>query len=72
MMYEQNFRLFQIVLRQDPVQVGTFFKAPATAITDTYHNYEERQWQALKYFRDNFKNVSTSVLTLLEQVIDPT
>ena len=71
-MAEQAFRLLNTVLWQDPVDVGTFFELPATAITDTYHNYEERQWQALKYFRDNFKNVSTSVLTLLEQVIDPT
>ena len=70
-MAEQAFRLFNTAPWKDPVYVVTFFKVTATSITDTYHKSEDRQWQALKYFRDNFKNVRTAVLTLLERVIDP-
>ena len=71
MMAVQDFRIFNTVPWQDPVDVGTFFKVPATSITDTDQKYEEQQWQALKDFRDNFNNLRTAVLTLLEQVIDP-
>ena len=72
MMAEQAFRLFNTVPCKDPVDAVTFFKVPATAITDAYHKPEDRQWQALKDFRHNFKNLRTAVLTLLERVIDPT
>ena len=62
----QAFRLFNTVPWQYPINVRTFFKVPATAITDTYQKYEELQWQAQKYFRDNLNNMRTAVLTLLE------
>ena len=71
MMVMQAFYLFNTILWKDPFDMGTFFKVPATAITDTDVKSEARQWQTLKDFRDNFKNVRTAVLTLLEWVIYP-
>ena len=71
MMAVQAFFLFNAIPWKDPVDVGTFFKVPLTAITDTDQKSEERQWQALKYFRDKFNNVRTAVLTLMKRVIDP-
>ena len=46
MMDVHDFRLFNTVLRQDPVDVGTFFKFPVMAIPDMDQKSEERQWQA--------------------------
>ena len=43
MMAVQAFRLFNTVLWKDPINVGTLFKVPATAITDTDQKSEERQ-----------------------------
>ena len=60
MMAVQDFRIFNTVPWQDPVDVGTFFKVPATSITDTDQKYEEQQWQALKDFRDNFNKFEYS------------
>ena len=70
-MAKQTFWLFHTVLWKYTVAVGTFFKVPTMAITDIYQKSEERQWQALKDFRENLKNVRTAVMTLLERVIDP-
>ena len=41
MMDVQAFHLFNTVPWQDPVDVGTFFKFPATDITDTDQKSEE-------------------------------
>ena len=70
MLSEQDFPLFNTILWQDPVNVGTIFKFSTTDITDTYQKYEKRQWLDQKYFIDNFNNVRTAVLTLLERVIE--
>ena len=51
MMAVQDFRIFNTVSWQGPVDVGTFFKVPETAITDIDQKYEEEQWQSLKYFK---------------------
>ena len=42
MMAVQAFRLFNTVLWKDPINVGTLFKVPETAITDTDQKSEER------------------------------
>ena len=42
MMAVQAFRLFNTVLWKDPINVGTLFKVPETAITDRDQKSEER------------------------------
>ena len=61
MMSVQAFRLFNTVPWKDPINVGTLFKVPATAIIDMDQKSEERQW--LTDARPDRKSVVYRLLT---------